>query len=85
MATANESSVGGALRSYAAAFAPNQLPGGDVELLAKLLGQQEGSVNAVFFSLFNVMGVWPMVYASLLFPTGRSARTPTWCGVLGCL
>lgn len=31
-------------------------------------------VNAVFTQLFTIMGVYPVIYASLLFPAGRSGN-----------
>lgn len=31
-------------------------------------------VNAVFTQLFTIMGVYPVIYASLLLPAGRSGN-----------
>ena len=41
-------------------------------------------MNPVFFSLFNMMGVYPAVYAALLVPGGRSAGgLPAWPFITG--
>jgi hypothetical protein len=29
-------------------------------------------VNQVYTALFNIMGIWPLIYACLLIPGGRS-------------
>lgn len=69
------------LLAYAALWAPNQTPARDAYFLEKLvgLGVDGLPINAVFFALFNLMGVWPAVYAALLTPAGRSGRgVPAW-------
>lgn len=70
------------LVAYVALWAPNQTPARDAYFLEKLvgLGVDDGvSLNVVFFCLFNLMGVWPAVYAALLTPSGRSANgVPAW-------
>jgi hypothetical protein len=65
------------LSAYAILWAPNQTPVRDAYFIEKLvgLGVDDGvALNAVFFCLFNIMGVWPAVYAALLTPSGRSAN-----------
>ncbi|KAF5836807.1 hypothetical protein DUNSADRAFT_5386, partial [Dunaliella salina] len=38
----------------------------------------------VVWALFNIMGIWPAVYASLLIPGGRSAnKVPAWPFTVG--
>jgi hypothetical protein len=65
------------LIAYVALWSPNQTPVRDQYFLEKLvgLGMDDGvALNAVWFCLFNIMGVWPAVYAALLTPAGRSAN-----------
>jgi hypothetical protein len=65
------------LSAYAFLWSPNQTPFRDTVFLEKLvgLGGDDGVVvNSVFFCLFNIMGVWPAVYAALLTPSGRSSN-----------
>ena len=68
---------------YAFKFAPNAASVTDKTLLQAAINMgvdEDGvSINRVFFALFNVMGLWPVVYASLLLPTGRSGnKVPAW-------
>jgi len=75
------------LVAYAALYAPDQTPARDAYFLEKLLnlGVDDGvALNPIWFSLFNIMGVWPAVYAALLTPAGRSANgVPAWPFVTG--
>jgi hypothetical protein len=43
------------------------------------------ALNTVWFCLFNIMGVWPAVYAALLTPAGRSANGVRSGARFGCL
>lgn len=67
-----------ALLFYALNFSPNQTPARDLYLLQKLIPGAPGTVddgvavNAVFYALFNAMGVMPALYAAVLIPAGRS-------------
>ena len=68
---------------FAWKFAPEGSPELERTILGALLRggttPDGDSVNSVFFSLFNVMGVWPAVYAALLIPGGRSGNgVPAW-------
>jgi hypothetical protein len=39
------------------------------------LGASDGTpVNAVFTQLFNIMGVWPAIYTSILVPSAKSGN-----------
>ena len=69
------------LVAFAALGSPNQTPLRDQVFLEELVGlvKDPEPLNRVFFCLFNIMGVWPAVFASLLLPSGKSAngvRTP---------
>jgi hypothetical protein len=69
------------LVAYAALWAPDQTPARDAYFLEKLvgLGVDGLPLNDVFFALFNIMGVWPAVYAALLTPAGKSGNgVPAW-------
>lgn len=68
---------------YATKLAPNQAVVTDKTLLEAALNggvNADGeTINRVFYSLFIVMGLWPVMYASLLLPTGKSAnKVPAW-------
>lgn len=67
---------------YAFALAPGQTPYRDKYFIEKLvgLGENDGvQLNAVFTQLFTIMGVYPVIYASLLLPAGRSGnKIPAW-------
>ncbi len=40
-------------------------------------GQIEG-INPLIVSLFNIMGVWPVIYGCVLFFDGRGQKMPAW-------
>ncbi|MEW5310711.1 MAG: hypothetical protein WDW38_002481 [Sanguina aurantia] len=64
-----------ALVGYVAMYSPNQTPFRDSIFLERLvgLGEKDGFViNPVVVALFNIMGVYPAIYAALLVPAGRS-------------
>eukprot|EP00877_Chromochloris_zofingiensis_P013454 jgi/Chrzof1/8362/Cz03g07180.t1 len=77
---------------YVFVFAPNQTPVRDSIMLLKLIGQKAEEpyqVNAVFTALFNIMGIYPLIFAALLIPAARSNKLPAWPFVavsfgLGC-
>lgn len=45
-------------------------------IVQKLLTFQWWDVNAYLFAIFWMMGVWPMIYACLMFIDGRMQRLP---------
>lgn len=48
------------------------------ELIKRLsTGQIEG-INPLIVSLFNIMGVWPVIYGCVLFFDGRGQKVPAW-------
>ncbi|MBE9208021.1 DUF2834 domain-containing protein [Nostoc sp. LEGE 06077] len=62
---------------YAFFLAPPDQPD-TFELIKKLsIGQWQG-INPLIISLFNLMGVWPLVYSALAFTDGRSQKIPAW-------
>ncbi len=63
--------------AYAFLLAPPDQPD-TFELIKNLsTGQWEG-INPLVISLFNIMGVWPIIYSCLLFIDGRSQKIPAW-------
>jgi hypothetical protein len=49
----------------------------------KLLTLQWGKLNAIIPSLFSLMGVWPMIYACLMFADGRMQKIRAWPYFIG--
>ena len=48
------------------------------ELIKRLsTGQIEG-INPLIVSLFNIMGIWPMIYGCVLFFEGRGQKVRAW-------
>ena len=63
--------------AYAFLLAPPDQPD-TLELIKNLsTGQWEG-INPLIVSLFNIMGVWPIIYSCLLFIDGREQKIPAW-------
>ncbi|KAL2632233.1 hypothetical protein R1flu_016919 [Riccia fluitans] len=67
---------------YGATMAPNQTSYRDIYFIQKLTGLHvdDGfSMNKVLTAEFFMMGLWPLVYTSLLMPSGRSRKgVPVW-------
>ncbi len=62
---------------YAFLLAPPNQPD-TFELIKNLsTGNWEG-INPLIVSLFNIMGVWPIIYSCLLFIDGRGQKIPAW-------
>lgn len=67
---------------YAVFLAPPADP--DTVTLIQHLSQGEwAELNPLIVALFNLMGIWPMVYTAVLFADGRGQRVPAWPFVLG--
>lgn len=63
--------------TYAFLLSPPDQPD-TFELIKNLsTGQWEGT-NPLVVALFNIMGVWPMIYSCLLFIDGRAQKIPAW-------
>ena len=52
-------------------------------LVKNLLMFQWGDVNAILVAIFWLMGVWPMIYACLMFADGRMQNFRIWPYFLG--
>jgi hypothetical protein len=63
--------------AYAFLLAPPNQPG-TPELIKNLSTGQWQGINSLVVSLFNIMGVWPIIYSCLLFIDGRAQKIPAW-------
>jgi MFS family permease len=62
---------------YAFFLAPPDQPG-TFELIKNLsIGKWEG-INPLVISLFNLMGIWPLIYSAVVFIDGRGQKIPAW-------
>jgi hypothetical protein len=62
---------------YAFVLAPPEQPG-TFELIKNLsTGQWEG-INPIVIALFNIMGIWPLIYSAVVFIDGRGQKIPAW-------
>ncbi len=59
--------------SYAFLLAPPDRPD-TLELIKNLSMGQVAGVNPLIVSLFNLMGIWPMVYSCVMFADGRGQK-----------
>ena len=56
----------------------------DTELIMKMISTPfDGTINPIFVSLFNFLGVLPAVYASLLLPGSKDQKIPALPFVMG--
>ncbi|MBD2431976.1 MULTISPECIES: hypothetical protein [Fischerella] len=65
------------LIAYAFLFAPPNQPG-TFELIKNLSTGQWQGINPLVIALFNIMGIWPIVYSAVLFVDGRGQKIPAW-------
>lgn len=63
--------------TYAFVFAPPDRPD-TVELITNLSTGKWAGINPLIISLFNLMGVFPLIYSCLLFIDGRGQKIPAW-------
>ncbi|WIA28357.1 hypothetical protein OEZ86_010904 [Tetradesmus obliquus] len=69
------------LMGYVFFLAPNQTPTIDSFVVQKLVGLKAEDpfvVNEVFTSVWNFMGLYPLLYAAMLIPGARSNKLPAW-------
>jgi len=62
---------------YAFLFAPPTQPD-TLDLIIQLSSGQWDELNPAIVALFNIMGIWPMVYACLALPDGVGQKIPAW-------
>ncbi|MEA5512235.1 DUF2834 domain-containing protein [Crocosphaera sp. UHCC 0190] len=68
--------------TYAFVFAPPDQPD-TLDLIKSLsLGQWDG-INPLIIALFNIMGIWPVIYSVLLFRDGQQQKIPAWPFAVG--
>lgn len=63
--------------AYAFLLAPPDQPD-TFDLIKNLVTGQWAGINSLVVSLFNIMGVWPMIYSCLLFIDGKGQKIPAW-------
>jgi len=62
---------------YAFLFAP-PAQSDTFDLIVQLSSGQWDGLNPAIVALFNIMGIWPMVYACLALPDGVGQKIPAW-------
>ncbi|MEH2312986.1 MAG: DUF2834 domain-containing protein [Nostoc sp.] len=63
--------------TYAFFLAPPEQPG-TLELIKNLSSGQWQGVNPLVIALFNLMGIWPLIYSAVVFIDGRGQKIPAW-------
>lgn len=64
--------------SYAFLLAPPDNPEATLALITNLsTGKIEG-INPLIVAIFNLMGIWPLIYCCVLFVDGRGQKIPAW-------
>lgn len=67
---------------YAFVFAPSPQPD-TFETIKQLSTGQWETLNPAIVALFNLMGIWPMIYTCLALPDGVGQKIPAWPFVAG--
>ncbi len=63
--------------TYAFVFAPPDQPE-TLELIKSLSIGQWDDINPIIIALFNIMGIWPVIYSALLLPDGQTQNIYAW-------
>jgi hypothetical protein len=66
-----------AFTTYAFFLAPPNRPD-TFDLIKNLSTGQIAGINPLIIALFNIMGVWPLIYSCLLFSDGRGQQIRVW-------
>ncbi|MEG4044736.1 DUF2834 domain-containing protein [Microcoleus sp. Pol17_C1] len=67
-----------AFTTYAFVFAPPDSPEQTITLITNLSTGKIADINPLIVALFNLMGVWPLIYSCVLFADGRGQKIPAW-------
>ncbi|MBE9159853.1 hypothetical protein IQ265_23900 [Nodosilinea sp. LEGE 06152] len=67
---------------YVLFFAP-PLPADAFQPIQSLLAGQIPAINPVLLSMFSLVGIWLLIYSSLIFIDGRMQSLPAWLFMLG--
>lgn len=62
---------------YAFFFAPPNQPD-TFELIKNLSTGNWNNINPLIIALFNLMGIWPLIYSALILIDGREQKIPAW-------
>ncbi|WP_027255395.1 DUF2834 domain-containing protein [Planktothrix agardhii] len=62
---------------YAFIFAPPDQPE-TLDLIKNLSMGNWTGINPLIIALFNIMGIWPLIYSCVLFIDGHGQKTPAW-------
>lgn len=62
---------------YAFIFAPPDRPE-TLTMIQKLIAGEWSSINGYIVAIFNLMGIFPLVYACILASDGRGQKVPAW-------
>lgn len=63
--------------AYAFLFAPPNQPD-TFELIKNLSTGQWQGINPLVIALFNIMGIWPVIYSAVMLIDGRGQKIPAW-------
>jgi hypothetical protein len=63
--------------AYAFIFAPPDQPN-TFELIKNLSTGQWQGINPLIIALFNIMGIWPLIYSAVVFTDGRGQKISAW-------
>jgi hypothetical protein len=65
-------------------FAPPLQPD-TLQPIQKILAGQLPRINPVTLSLFSLIGIWLLIYSSLIFADGRMQKLPAWAFMLASI
>ncbi len=66
-----------AFSTYAFVFAPPDSPE-TLTLITNLATSKIADINPLIVALFNIMGIWPLIYSCVLYADGRGQKIPAW-------
>jgi len=71
------------LVGYTSFFAPTGAPSATVTLIVDAILLRTDRVDAGVIAVFNLLGIWPLLYAALLLAEGSGRTLKAWPFVLG--
>jgi hypothetical protein len=71
-----------AFTAYAFLLAPPDRPE-TLDLIVQLSTGQWADLNPLLVALFNLMGIWPLIYSTILYADGHGQQLPAWPFAVG--
>ena len=69
---------------YSSLFAPSETNMAMELIQAAIRGATDG-IDPIIIALFNIMGIWPLIYGGILLLDGKEQKIPSWIFVIASM